>query len=100
MERINKLRQKFNFWVGGEQTWPKIDYLTLQTEDKQLNLSALNYSTERINKLWLVCFILTLVKLATQLWLYFSDRQDSNIPKFQAVILTYTAVIFIVCLLM
>ena len=70
---MSNIRQKFNLWMGGEQTWPKIDYLSLQSEDKALNLSALDYCTERINKLWLLCFCFTVTKLVVLVLIYFRD---------------------------
>ena len=81
--KIMNLRQKLNLWLGdGEQMWPKLDYLTLQSEDKQLNLKVLAYQTARCNKMWIFFLIAALLRLTVQLVIYFTSSKQENFHKF------------------
>ena len=83
--RLENISKKINLWIGGEQTWPKIDYLTLQSEDSQVNLRVKEYHTARCNKLWLPAFVISLARLVIEIAFFFSSDNRVVSSRFNLV---------------
>lgn len=93
-QKFALLRSKINLWIGGEQLSPKIDYFSLQSDDKQLNLSAREFSSRRVNKLWKISFVVVLIRIFLLLLFYFLVKKD-NMLKFNLILNAYFTIILL-----